>query len=161
MRKFQFRLQALYDTSQQRERGLRHDLVRARGVEARLRAQMETTLATAAEWEQSIRENQRGRHDVKLLRRQLSALSQMQKTVTRQQRALRSAERAAEKVRAQLTEAARKRKSLERLREKTEREYLDACNAQEIKRSDDMAATRAVNKRIDASNDAAITGASR
>lgn len=145
MRKFHFRLQALYDSAQQRERGLRHDLARHQGIEQRIRAQLDALLETAAGWEERIRRNQRGPHDLKTMKEHLGALSMIQRHIARQQQALRTARRAAEKVRAQLTEAARKRKSLERLRERMEEEYLSKCAARQVKLADDMATVRAAN----------------
>ena len=152
MRKFQFRLQALYDAAQQREQGVRHDLVRADAIERRIRAQFDAMLDTAAEWERRIRENQRGPHDLKLLREQLGALSLIQRHASKQQQTLRTAQRTTEKIRTQLTEAARQRKSLERLRERMEEEYLSECAAQQIKLSDDMTTMRAANDRLKAGN---------
>jgi len=161
MRKFHFKLQAFHDATRQRERSIRHDLVRAEGVEQRLRAQLSALLNNAAQWEERIRETQRGPLDHKKLREQIGALAMTQRQITRQQQALSQASHETEKIRRQLTEAARKRKSVERLREKNEEEYLDACAAADTRQADDIATTRAAGKRIDDSNDTLITGVSQ
>ena len=160
MRKFQFKLQAFQDASRQRERGIRHDLVRAEGVERRLRTQLDALLKNAAQWEERIRRTQRGPLDPKKLREEIGALAMTQRQIARQQQTLSQAAHETEKIRRQLTEAARKRKSVERLREKTEEEYHDACATARTRQADDMAAARAAGKLIDGTNDTVITGVS-
>ena len=161
MRKFNFKLQALYDASQQRERSIRHDFVRAEGVEQRLRTQLEALLKSAAQWEERIRATQRGPLDHKKLREQIGALSATQRQIARLYQALTQASRATEKIRRQLTEAAQKRKSVERLRERMEEEYLGECATMQTRQADDMAATRAANERLRGTNDTLITGVSQ
>jgi len=161
MRKFNFKLQSLYDASRQRERGIRHDLVRAEDVEQRLHTQLEALLKSAGQWEERIRETQRGPLDHKKLREQIGALSIIQRQIARQRQALTQASRTTEKIRRELTEAAQKRKSVERLREKMEEEYLDECATMQTRQADDMAAVRAANERIHGTNDTIITGVSQ
>ena len=88
MRKFNFKLQAFHDASQQRERSIRHDLVRAEGVEQRLRTQLDALLNGAAEWEERIRETQRGPLDHTKLRERIGALSMTRRQIVRQRQAL-------------------------------------------------------------------------
>jgi len=161
MRKFNFKLQAFHDASRQRERSIRHDLVRAEGVEQRLRTQLDALLNSAAEWEERIRETQRGPLDHKKLSERIGALSMTRRQIGRQRQALEQASHETEKIRRQLTEAARKRKTVERLRDKMEEEYLEECAAARERQTDDMVATRAANKRIDGTNDTLITGVSQ
>ena len=158
MRKFTFRLQALFDTTQQRERSIRHDLVRAESIESRIRAQLEAMLLNAAEWEERVRESQRGKLDHKRLHEQLGALRMLQKHIARQRLTLTQARRETEKVRHELTEAAQKRKALERLRERTEEQHVSECAAQQVRVADEMASTRAANDRIRGANGTVITG---
>jgi len=161
MRKFQFRLQALHDTAYQRERSVRHDLVRAEGIETRIRAQLDAMTRTAADWESRIRDNQRNSMNVKALKEQLGALGLIQRQILKQHQSLKQAQKATEKVRAQLSSAARKRKSLERLRERMYDEYKEECAARQVKLADEMASVRAATHRANRTRDDAITGVSQ
>ena len=55
MRKFQFRLQALFDTAGQQERGIKHEVVRAESIAANTRMQLDALISTSAEWASEIR----------------------------------------------------------------------------------------------------------
>jgi len=158
MRKFEFRLQTLLSAASQRERGIRHEMVRAEGIEANTRMQLDALISTSAEWECEIREHQQGRLDSMKLRSQLQALSALHHRIAQQRQAVRVAEEATAEVRHRLTEAAKRRKSLERLRERSEEEYRKECNVKEIKMTDDMVATRMATRRNNDAREAAITG---
>ena len=158
MRKFQFRLQALFDTAGQQERGIKHEVVRAESIAANTRMQLDALISTSAEWASEIREHQQGRLDSMKLRNQLQALSTLHHRIAQQRQAVRVAEEAVGEVRHRLTEAAKRRKSLERLRERSEEEYLSECNAKEIKMTDDMVATRMATRRNNDARETAITG---
>ena len=158
MREFQFRLQALLDTASQQERGIQHEMVRAEGIEANTRMQLNALISTSAEWECEIREHQQGRLDSMKLRSQLQALSTLHHRIAQQRQAVRVAEEATAEVRHRLIEAGKRRKSLERLRERSKEEYLSECNAKQIKMNDDMVATRMATRRNNDAREAAITG---
>lgn len=144
MRRFQFRLQALLDVAQQKERSIQQELARAQGKEAEARQRLDGTLRLWTEWEAKLRQNQQGRLDPHLLRELLGAVETVREKAARERAAVHAAEKAAEEVRGRLTEAAQQRKSLERLREKLHEQHTADSQKQQTKLFDDMAAVRAM-----------------
>ena len=158
MKRFHFRLQALLDVAQHRERSLQIELVGAQSAELEIRRRHEAALRLLAEWEKRIRENQKGQLDSRLLKDLLRGLEAVRQRAAKERETLRAAEQVVEGVRERLTEAARSRKSYENLRERMEKEHESADARQQIKTSDDMSAVRAATARVGGANNTTITG---
>ena len=161
MRRFRFRLQALLDTAEHREKSLQHELIRAEAEERNVRQQLDSIMRVWAEWEEQIRNHQRGPLDLTLLQDQLNAVNTISQRAVEQREVVHSAEKAVSDARERLTEAARWRRSLERFRDRLHEQYENEHAAREIKASDEIAAIRAAAERIDGSHGANVTGVSR
>jgi flagellar export protein FliJ len=147
MKRFQFRHQTLLDVAAQRERSVQIELARVQAAEMEARRQLEQTLHLWSEWEERIRESQKGRIEPRRLKELLHATETLRQRALRERELLRTAERQTEAVRERLKEAATARKSYERLREHKHAEYQAEDTRQQVRVADDTASVRAATAR--------------
>lgn len=147
MKPFRFRLQTLLDVAEQRERGVKHELVRAQNREREIQLHLEATVRNWLDWQERLRQTQRGALDVTRVKAHLEIVRTLQKRMRHYRAELESAKRLSTEVRNRLTEAARERRSLERLREKRLTEHAAASGAEEVRLADDLVSARTAGAR--------------
>jgi len=147
MKRFEFRHQTLLNVAAQRERSVQIELARIQAAELEARRQLEQTLHLWSEWEERIRESQKGRIEPRRLKELLHATETLRQRALRERELLRAAERQTEAVRERLKEAATARKSYERLRERQHAEYQTEDTRQQVRIADDTASVRVATAR--------------
>jgi len=160
MKPFRFRLQTLLDVAEQRERGVKHELLRAQNREREIQLRLDATLQNWLDWEERLRQTQHGALDVTKVKQHLEIVRTLQKRMRQCRAELQSAKQMTVEVRGRLTEAARERRSLERLREKRLAEHAAAFAAEQVKLADDLVSARMAGARAANGQDDSITGVS-
>ena len=155
MKRFEFRHQTLLDLAVQRERSVQIELARVQAAEMEARRRLEETLHLWSEWEERIRESQKGRIEPRRLKELLQATDTLHQRAVRERELLRAAERQTEAVRERLKEAATARKSYERLREHKRAEHQTEDSRQQVRIADDTASVRVATARTAAAQEGA------
>jgi len=157
---FRFKLQALLKLAEQQEQGMRREMAKANAAVEQVRSRLDATSRTYMKWEEKLRATQARRLVAPEVRHQVHTLAALRERLEHLRSDLRAAEAAAEEVRRRLNEAVCRRKSLDRLRSRMKEAHEADMAARKNRSADDMAATRAADRRRNGAGNA-ITGAPR
>ncbi|HDP80388.1 MAG TPA: flagellar export protein FliJ [Spirochaetes bacterium] len=139
MKKFKFRLQALLDIREAKEKEVQNELSRVVALQNRERAVQEEYRGRLAEQRGKYAERLRGGgfapSDIMMYERYIEFAHRV---IERQQEKIEAMEPEIKKVRERLVEAARERRVVEKLKEKKWNEYLYELNRETARENDDM-----------------------